>query len=109
MERNCCFKIFYKEKPKFVVIYGNFLDYHDYNVLKSKIYKQSLKYDFQSIKVTESDKFILELEENDLGINAVWDSDSYNHLYNLIQATNYDIKIKFNIVKVNEYPASKRP
>ena len=109
MERNCCFKIFYKEMPKHVVIKGNFLDYHDYNDLKSKIYKQSLQHIFQTIKVTESDKFILELEENDLGINAVWDSESYNHLYNLIQATNSDIKIKFNIVKVNEYPVSKRP
>ena len=104
-------KIYYRELPSKVVQNLNLLDnkYNKYEEIKKVIIEKSKKNEYKSIRVTEKDKFVLEIEGIELaGLTQIWDEGTYKYFYDNIEEKRPD-KLKLNIVKVKEYPEWKPP
>ena len=100
-------KIVYKQLPNKVVLNLNLPDnkYSKYDEIKKGI----LKKDFKNVKVTENDKFVLEIEDYKIsGLEKIWDENTYKFFYRIILEKLPD-KVKLNIVKVDEYPPAWKP
>ena len=109
MSYKCNLKVVYKQLPNTVLFKGNLFEYTDYNSLKNKIFEKSQTSTYKDIKITNKDKFILELDNFEIGgITKVWNSDIYNYFLELMKK-NTPQKLKLNIIKVDEYPNWKPP
>lgn len=104
-------KIIYKDLPKKALINKlNILDnkYSKYEEIQKLIFKKSENAEYNKIKVTEKDKFVLEIEECEIeGIKEIWDQDTYNYFYEKI-TQNPPEKLKLFIVK-KDYPKGWKP
>ena len=102
-------KVVYKEQPTPVLFKEDLLKYDNYNKLKERIFERSNNKSFAKIKVTEKDKFILEIEDYDsAGLESIWSSETYSYFLDKIQK-NVPQKLKLCIVKVKEYPKWEQP
>lgn len=104
-------RIFYKDLQKKVVQTFNLPDnkFAKYEDLKNTIFEKSKKTDYKSVKVTEKDKFVLEIEDYDIsGLEKIWDENTYKFFYRIILEKLPD-KVKLNIVKVTKYPEGWKP
>ena len=104
-------KIFYKELPNKVVQNINLLDnkYNKYEEIKNIILEKSKKNEYKNIRVTDKDKFVLEIEGLELaGLTQIWDEATYKYFYDKCTERRPD-KLKLNIVKVREYPKWRPP
>lgn len=110
MSTKCNVKVAYKELPTSIIFKGDLMIFDNYDKLKEKIFECSKNIRALSkIKVTEKDKFILEIVDYDsAGLTSIWNSETYSYFFDKIQK-NMPNKLKLNIVKVNEYPIWKRP
>jgi len=109
MSIKCNVKIVYKEQQTPVVLKEDIMKYDNYNKLKEKILDKSSNKSFAKVRVTEKDKFILEIEEYDsAGMTSIWSTETYSYFLNKLQK-NPPQKLKLNIVKVNEYPNWNQP
>ena len=103
-------KIVYKQLPNKVVLNLNLPDnkYSKYEEIKKGIF-DSKKKEFKNLKVTEKDKFVLEIEDYKIsGLEKIWDENTYKFFYRIILEKLPD-KVKLNIVKVDEYPPAWKP
>ena len=104
-------KIYYKEMPNKVVQNLNLLDdkYNKYEEIKKVILDKSKKNDYKTIRVTEKDKFVLEIEGIELpNLKQIFNEATFKYFYDYI-AEKRPEKLKLNIVKVKEYPKWKPP
>ena len=104
-------RIFYKDLQKKVVQTFNLPDnkFAKYEDLKNTIFDKSKKTDYKNVKVTEKDKFVLEIEDYDIsGLEKIWDENTYKYFYRII-LEKLPEKIKLNIVKVTKYPEGWKP
>ena len=102
-------KIFYKELPGKVVLNINLPNnkYSKYEEIKKGIFEKTKGY--ENVKVTEKDKFVLEIEDYKIsGLEKIWDENTYKFFYRIILEKLPD-KVKLNIVKVDEYPPAWKP
>ena len=103
-------RIYYKELPRKVVQTFNIPDYKyaKYEELKKSIFEKSQKINYKK-KITEKDKFILEIEDfYILGLQNIWDEKTYKYFYRII-LEKLPEKVKLNIVKVDKYPPDWEP
>ena len=109
MNNKCSFKIIYKDLPGTVLLKGNFFDFKNYDSLKHKIIEKSKNPLYKNVKITNEDKFILEIDNYELGdLTSVWNSETYNYFYEKIEKKTPQ-KLKLNIVKVDKYPIWNPP
>ena len=109
MSIKCNLKVSYKDLPGTVLLKGNLFDFNNYDLLKQKIYEKSTNPIYKAIRITNQDKFILELDNYELGdINSVWDSNTYNYFFGKI-SKNPPQKLKIFISKVDKYPIWNPP
>ena len=109
MSIKCNTKVVYKEQPSPVVFKEDLMKYDNYDKLKERIFEKSGNKSFAKVKVTEKDKFILEIEEYDsAGLESIWNSETYSFFLGKIK-NNPPTKLKLCIVKVNEYPKWEQP
>jgi hypothetical protein len=104
-------RIVYKDLQKKVVQTFNLPDnkFAKYEDLKNTIFDKSKKTDYKNVKVTEKDKFVLEIEDYDIsGLEKIWDENTYKYFYRII-LEKLPEKIKLNIVKVTKYPEGWKP
>ena len=102
-------KIYYKELPGKVVLNLNLPNnkYSNYEEIKKGIFDKTK--DYKNVKVTEKDKFVLEIEDYKIsGLEKIWDENTYKFFYRIILEKLPD-KVKLNIVKVDEYPPAWKP
>ena len=105
MTKECEIKFFFKEMLNKVLFRAKLSTFTNYESIKRKIFEKTKSNNaFNSLNFSEKDKFILEISNNNsLGEIKIWDEDSFNYFLGKMQITDID-KIKFNIVKVKEYP-----
>ena len=109
MSIKCSAKIVFKDQPSPVVLKDDLMKYDNYNKLKDKILEKSANKSFTKVKLTQKDKFILEIEEYDsAGMTSIWSTETYSYFLDKLQK-NPPEKLKLNIVKVNEYPIWNQP
>ena len=109
MSIKCSAKIVFKDQPSPVVLKDDLMKYDNYNKLKDKILEKSTNKSFTKVKLTQKDKFILEIEEYDsAGMTSIWSTETYSYFLDKLQK-NPPEKLKLNIVKVNEYPIWNQP
>lgn len=109
MSLKCNMKVYYKELPTIVLFKGNFFEITDYNTMVNKINEKSKANSYNNIRITNKDKFILEIDCPEIKeINKVYNSDTYKYFYELMKK-NPPQKVKINIVKVDDYPSWKPP
>ena len=102
-------KIIYKDLPTKVVCTVDLTSNQNYDTIKQNILEKSkASSQYKKVSVTAKDKFILKFEGiNISGLNAIWNTDTYNFFLDKTQDNKE--KIKFIIEKVNEYPKFTPP
>ena len=67
------------------------------------------KKEFKDVKVTENDKFVLEIENYEIpGLKEIWEETTYKYFYDKISEKKPE-KLTLNIVKVDDYPPEWEP
>ena len=105
-------KISYKDLPGKVVQNLNIFDskFAKYEDIKKFLIDKSKKNsEFKSIKVTDNDKFVLEIEGHEIpGLKEIFDETTYKYFYDSI-SENPPEKLRLFIVKVQDYPKWRPP
>jgi hypothetical protein len=106
MSKKCNIKIVYKEQPNIVAVKENIFKFTSYEDLKKKIINSNIT--TIKKKLTEKEKFILELEEEIPGLSSIWNAETFNYFIGKIES-NPPGKLKLTIVRVDKYPDWKKP
>ena len=105
---SCQVKISYKEIQT-IVVKGDLFNFPKYEQLIQKINEKSKGATFKKVKLSEKDKFVLEIEGFELAnLNSVWNSETYDYFLSKVRQ-NPPEKLKLTIVRVDHYPVWNPP
>ena len=86
-------KIIYKDLPNKVVCTVDLTSNQNYDTIKQTIIEKSKGSQYKIVRVTSKDKFILKFEGiNISGLNAIWNTDTYNFFLDKTQDNKEKIK-----------------